>query len=97
MYCMSVSYTVCYTCLCTSLYRLVYSNSISIYTHLCTSYIGTACLYFEAADLPYELMMTPYFSGILLVNGLVAFTLNVAVVLLIGKVEHVYYHLLTYV
>ena len=41
-------------------------------------------MYFEAADLPYELMMTPYFSGILLVNGLVAFTLNVAVVLLIG-------------
>jgi hypothetical protein len=42
-------------------------------------------LYFEFADLPFERIMSTEFAAVLVVNGFVAFTLNVAVVLLISS------------
>ena len=51
----------------------------------CALFIGLACSYFEFSDLPWERMLTQEFMLLLLVNGLVAFTLNVAVVLLIAN------------
>lgn len=47
--------------------------------------IGTACLIFEAGDLPIDRILSPPFFLLLLVNGMIAFTLNIAVVLLIGS------------
>lgn len=52
---------------------------------LCSLFTGIACLVFEVQDLPWERMQTTDFSLIMLVNGFVAFTLNVAVVLLISN------------
>lgn len=51
----------------------------------CALTIGMACIIFEFTDLPFQRMTTPEFGIVLLVNGAVAFTLNVAVVLLIGN------------
>lgn len=51
----------------------------------CAFAIGLACLIFEFNDLPFERMLTPEFAIVMGVNGAVAFTLNVAVVLLIGN------------
>lgn len=42
-----------------------------------------ACVVFEGAVLPWERIMTPYFLFILVINGFVAFSLNVALVLVI--------------
>jgi drug/metabolite transporter (DMT)-like permease len=42
-----------------------------------------ACVVFEGAELPWERIMTPYFLFILIINGCVAFSLNVALVLVI--------------
>lgn len=50
---------------------------------LCAAFIGPAFLIFEYQSMPWERMFTFEFIGIMLINGLVAFTLNVAVVLLI--------------
>lgn len=52
---------------------------------LCALFIGVACLIFESGDLPFEMMYTTEFITVMLINGMVAFTLNVAVVLLIGN------------
>jgi len=52
---------------------------------LCALFIGIACFIFESEDLPYEMMYTTEFITVMLINGMVAFTLNVAVVLLIGN------------
>lgn len=49
----------------------------------CAVAIATACLLFEANSLPWDRMLTQEFALIMLVNGAVAFTLNIAVVLLI--------------
>lgn len=51
----------------------------------CALFIGLACGYFEFSELPWDRMLTQEFMLMLLVNGLVAFTLNVAVVLLIAN------------
>eukprot|EP00605_Chrysophyceae_sp_TOSAG23-4_P001255 GSChrysophyteH1.ASY1.ANO1.1366.1 assembled CDS len=51
----------------------------------CALIISILCLYFEYGDLPFDRMMTPAFGAILLLNGAVAFSLNVAVVMLIGN------------
>jgi len=51
----------------------------------CAFLIGALCLYFEAAELPWERILTPLFGTVLIANGLVAFALNVAVVMLIGN------------
>lgn len=51
----------------------------------CALLIGIACVYFESSSLPWDRILTQEFMGILVVNGMVAFTLNVAVVLLIAN------------
>jgi drug/metabolite transporter (DMT)-like permease len=48
-------------------------------------FISLPCLYFEAANLPFERMYTTEFVITMLVNAAVAFTLNVAVVMLISN------------
>jgi drug/metabolite transporter (DMT)-like permease len=48
-------------------------------------FIALPCLYFEFSDLPLERMYTNEFVITMLVNASVAFTLNVAVVLLISN------------
>jgi drug/metabolite transporter (DMT)-like permease len=60
-------------------------SSLYYIAPLCMTIIGSLCLFFEASDLPYDRMQTNDFLFILLINGLVAFTLNVAVVLLISN------------
>jgi drug/metabolite transporter (DMT)-like permease len=60
-------------------------SSLYYFAPPCALSIGVACLIFEFGDLPFERMMTPEFAVVLGVNGAVAFTLNVAVVLLIGN------------
>jgi len=52
---------------------------------ICCVFIGAACFLFELQDLPWDRMMTIDFVLIMLLNGGVAFLLNVAVVLLIGN------------
>lgn len=60
-------------------------SSLYYIAPLCALFIGFACLLFEFQDLPWERMQTNDFMTIMLVNGGVAFTLNVAVVLLISN------------
>jgi drug/metabolite transporter (DMT)-like permease len=50
---------------------------------LCGLLIGCACIAFESAYLPTDFLMSPYFWCIMLLNGIVAFTLNIASVMLI--------------
>ena len=45
--------------------------------------LGLCCLYFEAGTLPWGRILTNAFLSLLLLNGMIAFTLNVAVVMLI--------------
>ena len=47
--------------------------------------IGAACMWFEASDLPFERIFSTEFMVMLLFNGLIAFTLNIAVVMLISN------------
>ena len=51
----------------------------------CALVIAMACLFFEANSLPWDRMLTLEFAFIMLINGAVAFTLNIAVVLLISN------------
>jgi len=51
----------------------------------CAFLIGSLCLYFEAAELPWDRIFTPLFVIVMIANGLVAFALNVAVVMLISN------------
>lgn len=60
-------------------------SSLYYIAPLCLVFIGIACCIFELQDLPWDRMQTQEFIGIMLVNGGVAFTLNVAVVLLISN------------
>lgn len=60
-------------------------SSLYYIAPLCCLFTGLACLIFEVQDLPWERMQTTDFMLIMLVNGFVAFTLNVAVVLLISN------------
>ena len=52
---------------------------------VCACFTGLAMMCFEAKDLPYERMFGVDFIAVMLANGLVAFTLNIAVVMLIGN------------
>ena len=52
---------------------------------LCLLLVSAAFLIFEATSFPFERLQSLEFLAVLLVNGLVAFSLNVAVVLLIGN------------
>jgi hypothetical protein len=49
------------------------------------SLIGVACCIWEVQDLPLERMYTTEFAVTMLVNAAIAFTLNIAVVLLISS------------
>ena len=60
-------------------------SSLYYIAPLCALFIGVACFIFESAELPYERMLTSQFILTMLINGLVSFTLNVAVVLLISN------------
>ena len=51
----------------------------------CLCFILPAHFYFEFADLPWESMMTSKFAGVMAASGAVAFSLNVAVVVLISN------------
>jgi drug/metabolite transporter (DMT)-like permease len=59
-------------------------SSLYYIAPLCALIILPCCVYFESASLPYERIVSTEFAIVLGVNGLVAFTLNVAVVLLIS-------------
>mmetsp|Transcript_28554 Transcript_28554/g.39300 ORF Transcript_28554/g.39300 Transcript_28554/m.39300 type:complete len:319 (-) Transcript_28554:115-1071(-) len=60
-------------------------SSLFYIAPLCSVFIGIACVIFEWSQLPFERIFTPDFALIMLVNGCVSFTLNVAVVLLISN------------
>eukprot|EP01038_Epipyxis_sp_PR26KG_P008113 gene8113-10988_t len=60
-------------------------SSLYYIAPLCTVFIGFVCAIFEFKELPFDRMMTQDFMIIMLINALVAFTLNVAVVLLISN------------
>lgn len=60
-------------------------SSLYYIAPLCALFIGPACLYFEFNDLPFDRIYTSQFMGVMAVNGIVAFSLNVAVVLLISN------------
>jgi drug/metabolite transporter (DMT)-like permease len=50
---------------------------------MCGAVIGCACLAFEVPHLPAEFLLSWRFWGILIANGMVAFSLNIASVMLI--------------
>eukprot|EP01041_Mallomonas_annulata_P003410 gene3410-6771_t len=60
-------------------------SSLYYIAPLCAFFIGVASLIFEVQDLPIERMQSSDFVITMLINGAVAFTLNVAVVLLISN------------
>lgn len=60
-------------------------SSLFYIAPLCAAFISIPCIIFELQLLPWERMYTSEFMSVMLVNGLVAFTLNVAVVLLISN------------
>mmetsp|Transcript_15860 Transcript_15860/g.26677 ORF Transcript_15860/g.26677 Transcript_15860/m.26677 type:complete len:320 (-) Transcript_15860:502-1461(-) len=60
-------------------------SSLYYIAPLCCLFVGIACLIFEFQELPFERMQTTDFLMVMMLNGSVAFTLNVAVVLLISN------------
>lgn len=60
-------------------------SSLYYVAPLCCAFIGTACFWFEYNELPWERMYTTEFAITMLINGAIAFTLNIAVVLLISN------------
>jgi drug/metabolite transporter (DMT)-like permease len=60
-------------------------SSLYYIAPLCCLFVGIACLIFECQELPFERMQTTDFLMVMMLNGSVAFTLNVAVVLLISN------------
>jgi drug/metabolite transporter (DMT)-like permease len=60
-------------------------SSLYYIAPLCAAFIGVACLVFEFQDLPIDRIVSPTFLAVLMVNGCIAFTLNIAVVLLISN------------
>jgi drug/metabolite transporter (DMT)-like permease len=59
-------------------------SSLYYIAPMCAFFIGISFLVFEYDHLPWERLSEPAFLGMLAANGCVAFTLNVAVVLLIS-------------
>lgn len=59
-------------------------SSLYYISPLCSLFIGISFLIFEYNDMPWERLAEPYFLVVLAANGCVAFTLNVAVVMLIS-------------
>lgn len=60
-------------------------SSLYYIAPLCTVFISIAFFLFEYDSLPWDTIYTYNFAGMMLVNGAVAFTLNVAVVMLISN------------
>ena len=60
-------------------------SSLYYIAPLCALFIGIACVIFEGSSLPLARICTSQFATTMIVNGGVAFTLNVAVVLLISN------------
>jgi drug/metabolite transporter (DMT)-like permease len=60
-------------------------SSLYYISPLCCVFIGIPCLLFEYENLPLDRMQTTDFLTIMVINGIVAFALNVAVVLLISN------------
>lgn len=60
-------------------------SSLYYIAPMCAVFIGVSCVIFEGSQLPIERFYDQQFVVMLVVNGLVAFTLNVAVVLLISN------------
>lgn len=60
-------------------------SSLYYIAPVCAVFIGVACSYFEFSQLPWDRMLTQEFALMMLINGFVAFGLNVAVVLLIAN------------
>ena len=59
-------------------------SSLYYIAPLCACLIAPCTMYFEYSRLPIDRILSPDFAVVLLINGVVAFTLNVAVVLLIA-------------
>jgi drug/metabolite transporter (DMT)-like permease len=59
-------------------------SSLYYIAPMCSLFIGVSFLVFEYDHLPWERLSDPSFLGMLAANGCVAFTLNVAVVMLIS-------------
>ena len=60
-------------------------SSLYYIAPLCLCFILPAHLYFEFSKLPWDVMLTTKFAGVMLASGGVAFSLNVAVVVLISN------------
>lgn len=60
-------------------------SSLYYVAPVCCTFIGVACVWFEYNELPWERMYTTEFCVTMLINGAIAFTLNIAVVLLISN------------
>jgi len=60
-------------------------SSLYYVAPVCAVFIAIPCAYFEMADLPLERMYTNEFAVTMAINGIVAFSLNVAVVALISN------------
>jgi drug/metabolite transporter (DMT)-like permease len=60
-------------------------SSLYYIAPVCSLFIGLCCIFFEGNELPFDRMYSQDFIIIMLLNGMVAFTLNVAVVLLISN------------
>jgi drug/metabolite transporter (DMT)-like permease len=65
-------------------YKLDSLSTLYYVAPLCAVLNGICCLYFEWSFLPWERIFTYQFIGLLILNGLVAFSLNIASVMLIG-------------
>jgi drug/metabolite transporter (DMT)-like permease len=60
-------------------------SSLYYIAPLCLCFIFPAHLYFEFSSLPWDMMFTGKFAAVMAASGAVAFSLNVAVVVLIGN------------
>lgn len=60
-------------------------SSLYYISPLCLCFILPAHFYFEFNSLPWDMMMTSQFAGMMAASGAVAFSLNVAVVVLISN------------
>eukprot|EP00602_Paraphysomonas_sp_CaronLab_P001357 CAMPEP_0185024466 /NCGR_PEP_ID=MMETSP1103-20130426/7558_1 /TAXON_ID=36769 /ORGANISM="Paraphysomonas bandaiensis, Strain Caron Lab Isolate" /LENGTH=295 /DNA_ID=CAMNT_0027557445 /DNA_START=124 /DNA_END=1011 /DNA_ORIENTATION=+ len=60
-------------------------SSLYYIAPMCSVFIAIAFFAFEYDSLPWDTMLTPNFAGLMLINGAVAFSLNIAVVMLISN------------
>mmetsp|Transcript_3786 Transcript_3786/g.4166 ORF Transcript_3786/g.4166 Transcript_3786/m.4166 type:complete len:327 (+) Transcript_3786:86-1066(+) len=65
-------------------YKLDSLSTLYYVAPLCACINGFCCFYFESESLPWDRILSGDFLGMLLVNGIVAFSLNIATVMLIS-------------